>query len=152
MSERNAETGGSNVSDDARFEYVTVEIKKNQFDAVATLVYSNGASIVHWAMAFGIIFVKWPNVEIARREEKEYIDLHGREKFEINNPFQISCEQLATDMENLLEVAIATHLICGILNVYREIFETKLGSIGQLMRFLEIVCMGFSLAVLIMSF
>lgn len=56
-------------TEDPEYDYVTVEIKKNQFDAVAGIIYSNGTSIVHWALAFGMIFVEWPDVELARKEE-----------------------------------------------------------------------------------
>lgn len=55
-------------------------------------------------------------------------------------------------MTDLLQIAITGHVFCGVLNVYREVFETRLGSVGQLMRALEMVCIFFSLTVLIMSF
>ena len=61
-------------SGDSEVEYKTVEIKKNQFDATAVIIYSNGGSIIHWAMAFGTIFVRWPDVEKARAMERPFLE------------------------------------------------------------------------------
>ena len=47
-------------------DYVTVEIKKNQFDATAGIIYSNGVSLIHWALGFGMFFIKWPDIEKAK--------------------------------------------------------------------------------------
>ena len=43
----------------------------------------------------------------------------------------------------LLNAILVAHFLCGILNVYREIFETKLGLIGQIMRSFEMFCIFF---------
>ena len=53
----------------SEYEYVVVEIKKNQFDAMAGIIYSNGVSLMHWALGFGLFFVEWPDVDLAIKEE-----------------------------------------------------------------------------------
>ena len=97
---------------------------------MAGIIYSNGVSLVHWALGFGLSFVKWPDIQKAIVEEKAYIEANGKDKFESNNPFEIGCEQLANNMTELLLLAIIGHFFCGVLNIYREVFETKLGIIG----------------------
>lgn len=74
---------------------------------------------------------------------------HGADAFEPANAFKIGCESLANDIVDLLYIAIACHIICGVLNVYREIFETKLGTIGQIMRAMEILCIASSMILII---
>ena len=49
-----------------------IEIKKNQFDATATILYSNGVSMVHFVLGISMIFVKFPNVQKAIELEKEF--------------------------------------------------------------------------------
>lgn len=75
-----------------------MEIKKNQFDATAGIIYSNGVSLIHWALGFGMIFIKWPDVDLARKEEQEYIQKYGKDVYEVSNYFGIGCETMATDL------------------------------------------------------
>ena len=58
---------------------------------------------------------------------------------------------MAINLKDLLYVCIICHVICGILNIYREIFETKLGTIGQIMRATELLCITASLTLIIMA-
>ena len=55
---------------------------------MAGIIYSNGVSLVHCALGFGLSFVKWPDIEMAKREEKPYIDANGNNKFEIYEPIE----------------------------------------------------------------
>ena len=90
---------------------------------------------------------------MARAEEKGFVDVNGGgDKFEINNPFRMSCETFAQSLHDFLSIAAVGHVICGFLNIYREVFEAKLGALGQFMRAMEIICVFFSLTMLIMSF
>lgn len=102
-------------------------------------------------MGIGMAFVTWPDADVARQEELEYIKVHGHGVFEPTNIYQVECEQMALNLKDLLYVCIVCHVICGILNIYREIFETKLGTIGQVMRATELLCIAASLSLIIMA-
>ena len=49
---------------------MTIEIKKNQIDAMAALVYSNGVSLVHVALIIGWCWVQKPKPDVALRLEE----------------------------------------------------------------------------------
>lgn len=58
---------------------------------------------------------------------------------------------MAINLVEILYICIVCHSICGILNIYREIFETKLGTLGQIMRATEMLCICASLIMIIKS-
>jgi hypothetical protein len=58
---------------------------------------------------------------------------------------------MANNINELLYISFAIHVACGFLNIYREIFETKLGSLGQSMRALELLCILGSFTLIIIS-
>ena len=58
---------------------------------------------------------------------------------------------MAIDLQDMLYIAVACHIICGCLNIYREIYETKLGTIGQIMRAMEIFCIVANMSLIIMA-
>ena len=39
-------------------------------------------------------------------------------------------------------VMMLIHLLCSVVNLFREIYETKLGTMGRVMRLLEVVGIG----------
>lgn len=54
-------------------------------------------------------------------------------------------------MEAVLNQYIALHVGCIVVNIYREIYETKLGTIGQFMRALEVIALSFNIMTIISS-
>lgn len=48
---------------------IVYEIKKNQTDSMAGIIYSGGMSVVHVAMLCGMGFVHRPDLEEARKIE-----------------------------------------------------------------------------------
>lgn len=54
----------------------------------------------------------------------------------------MTCKQKAIDMREWLQMFIVVHAMCVVANVYREIFETKLGVVGRIMRMVEVVALG----------
>ena len=97
------------TTDDAHDEYSVTSYGKNKTADTPTagqteydvsvlgdfdndIIYSNGVSLIHWALGFGIFFVVYPDVERARKEEQVYIDKFGTEIFESQNIFKISCQ------------------------------------------------------------
>lgn len=47
-------------------------IKKNQIDFTASIIYSLGCSLIHMAMLFTTFFVDKPNIEKAREFDLQY--------------------------------------------------------------------------------
>ena len=48
-------------------ERQVIEIKKQQTDAMAGIIYSGGMSVVHVAMLCGMAFVRKPDLELAKK-------------------------------------------------------------------------------------
>lgn len=115
------------------------------------MIYSNGVSLIHLAMGIGMSFITWPDPGFAREKEQEYMDTYGAGVYEVTNTFEVGCERFAEDLQFLMVIFIVCHIICGILNIYREIFETKLGVLGQVMRGLELFCIAASLTLIILA-
>jgi hypothetical protein len=53
-----------------------------------------------------------------------------------------TCQQLANDMYSWLRTIVIVHMFGCVINLQREIFDTKLGALGQIMRFLEVLLVG----------
>jgi hypothetical protein len=63
----------------------------------------------------------------------------------------MTCKDVAIDMHQWLVQFISIHAMCTVVNVFREIFETKLGRIGKLMRGFEVLSLGMYVLGMIMS-
>jgi len=81
-------------------------------------------------MAVGMVFVKWPDTDKARELEKDFIKKNGQDFFEPQNYLKVGCGDMATNIQSLLYISLGIHICCGFLNIYREIFEVKLGTLG----------------------
>jgi len=46
-------------------------------------------------------------------------------------------------MSTWVKIMAFSHILCFIVNLFREIFETKLGPVGRLMRLIEVCCIIF---------
>lgn len=93
-------------------------------------------------------FVKFPDVSKAESYDREYEEsgLHNKLDFEENYIdlfFEVvSCAQTAIKMRQWLIKFTLVHALCVIVNIYREIYETKLGLIGRVMRGVEVIGLG----------
>lgn len=107
-----------------------IHIRKNQFDNTAALVYGLNVSLVHLTLLMMyVIIIKWPNHEKAVQFDEEF-GMDNYLKGE-GDPFrEITCLEYANGIEQWLIIMCATHFFCMIVNVFREVFETQLGSIG----------------------
>lgn len=83
-----------------------------------------------------ITFVVMPDLEKA----KEYDKLYEDDIDSNNDPFlDMTCTQYASDMNLWVKVMSGCHILCFIVNLFREVYETKLGSLGRFMRLFEVV-------------
>jgi hypothetical protein len=55
---------------------------------------------------------------------------------------EISCVQYAEGMQQWITFIVCIHIMCFIINIFREIYETQLGSIGRIMRAIEVMGLG----------
>ena len=49
-------------------------IKKNQYDPTAGILYGVGCSLIHLAMFITMFFIKFPDVEKARKIDQNYFE------------------------------------------------------------------------------
>ena len=127
-------------------------------------MYGLNVSLVHITLFVMILFaVKFPDVEKAAKYDVEYeqhladghTDLHdqiGIKPTYIDIYFEtMTCESMAIDMRQWLIMFILVHALCTVVNIFREIFETKLGNVGRLMRGFEVMGLGMYNLGIIMS-
>ena len=55
---------------------------------------------------------------------------------------KISCEMTAINLNRMLVHMSVFHYVLVIINLFREMFDSTLGTIGVFMRFFEVVCIG----------
>ena len=135
-------------------EQLVMKIKKSQLDLTAGLVYALGISLVHFVLLVtAAAIVVWPNPEVAK-EMDEAFNFEKELSASGNSPFlaatkDFSCYTRAVAQESLMENIIITHGVCLIVNLFREVFETKLGTLGQLMRLAEVASLAFYFSVIV---
>ena len=99
--------------------------------------------------------VHFPDIEKAEKYDKEFeeyfrngghTDLHSQLNLiptYIDYYFEnMTCKQSAMTMRTWLIQIALVHALCFGVNVFREIYETKLGFLGRLMRGFEVVGLG----------
>jgi hypothetical protein len=116
---------------------------------MAAIVYGLNVSLIHFALFIMIVFVvHWPNSEKAAEfdllyEEIDFIKHIGKEPTLIDDSFEgKTCYQISEDMNIWLKKFVVVHIMCCIINLQREIFDTKLGLIPIILKFLEVVLFG----------
>mmetsp|Transcript_36967 Transcript_36967/g.56629 ORF Transcript_36967/g.56629 Transcript_36967/m.56629 type:complete len:126 (-) Transcript_36967:2630-3007(-) len=124
-------------------------------------MYALGVSLVHLAFLIVIVFiVKWPDPSIAKELDREFEDnydsISATPGFEPYRPFvvavhEFTCEHRAEAQLSFFYILVLTHFVCFCVNAYREIFETKLGNLGQLMRLVEVLAMALYVGAMIDS-
>ena len=107
-------------------------VKKNLIDPTAALSYSLGASIVHLALAFTILFIK--NVDMTAAE-----GLHKE------------CVKEANNYRMAIIYFKVTHVISFITCIYREVYSSKTSLFAQLLRIFEVICIPFYIASIFMA-
>ena len=81
-------------------------------------------------------FVVMPDIDKAKEYDKQY-ENHSKNS---KDPFlQMTCTQYATEMAIWVKVMAVCHVLCFVVNLFREVYETKLGSIGKVMRLAEVM-------------
>ena len=104
--------------------------------------------------------VKFPDIEKAEMYDKEFNqkghdDVHtqlGIKPTYIDVYFEnMTCKDMAINMREWLIMFILVHTSCTGVNIFREIYETKLGKIGQIMRGFEVISLGMYALGIIMS-
>lgn len=88
-------------------------------DPTAAFSYALGVSIVHIALAVGLLFVEKADMEKA----KEFHEI---------------CQEEAESYVTLMEMFLATHIIAALACSFREIFSAKTNLFAQIMRIIEI--------------
>lgn len=81
-------------------------MKKNLIDPTAAFSYALGVSIVHIALAVGLLFVKKTDLE----KSKEFPE---------------ACQEEAQSYDTLMDMFLATHIIAALACSFREIFSAK---------------------------
>ena len=94
-------------------------MKKNLIDPTAAFSYALGVSIVHIALAVGLLFVK-------KADMVKVMEFH-----EI-------CQEEAQNYVTLMDMFLATHIIAALACSFREIFSAKTNLFAQIMRIIEI--------------
>ena len=63
----------STINDHVVSDKKIIQIRKNQFDATAALVYGLNISLIHFALFIMTAFiVKWPDIEKAKKFDRAY--------------------------------------------------------------------------------
>lgn len=86
------------------------------------MVYALNVSLVHLTLLMmSLGFVKWPDVNKARKFDKEFGDTKS-----IKNPnmYEINCLQYAEGMHQWIIIIVCVHVACTFINLFREIYET----------------------------
>lgn len=117
-----------------------IHVRKNQFDNTAAMVYGLNVSLVHLTLfLMSVAFVKWPDTDRAKIFDQEFGDTKS-----IEDPrmWEMNCTQYAEGMQRWIALIVCIHILCFIINLFREIFETQLGTVGRVMRLVEVIGIG----------
>jgi hypothetical protein len=96
-----------------------VFINKNLIDTTAAYTYGLGVSIIHVAYIISMCLIKKVNVEKAA-------------------DMDLACLKEAEEYESLWNWLLATHIVCFISCLYREIYSVKTDLTSQFMRIVEV--------------
>ena len=138
----------STINDHIVSDRKILQIRKNQFDATAALVYGLNISLIHFALFVMTAFiVKWPDIEKAKRFDRAYdgdlFESIGRVPNYIDSKMEsITCEVAAQDFRVTLVHMSVLHYTLVIINLFREMYDSTLGSLGMWMRCFEVICIG----------
>lgn len=99
-------------------------IKKNQLDSTAALSYGLGVSIVHLALFVLCLVIKRPDVEKAE-------SMHS------------ACLLEAQAYDSIINMFMAMHVITFLATFFREIYNTDVSLLGQILRIIEVLCIPF---------
>jgi Na+-transporting methylmalonyl-CoA/oxaloacetate decarboxylase gamma subunit len=111
-----------------------VWVKKEQKDSCASLVYGLGVSIVHLALFVLACLLDRPDVEAARA-------LPSAAAWDgIDRDAKPVCVEEAERLNMVVNVFLATHVVCFASTVSREFLSTDIGMCGSLMRVVEVFC------------
>jgi hypothetical protein len=126
-------------------------VRKNQFDATAALVYGLNISLIHFALFIMTVFVvKWPDTSKAKQFDDAYM-ADGSKLFESigHKPNLIdvkiekwTCADTAANFKLTLVHMAVVHYFLVIVNLFREMFDSTLGTVGQIMRLMEVLSIG----------
>jgi hypothetical protein len=86
-----------------------------------------------------LIIVRRPDIEKARIFDIEFGDI---DIVTDPNYKQIDCFQYAQGMETWLHITIFIHALCFCINLFREIYDTQIGPVGRIMKFVEVIGLG----------
>ena len=99
-------------------------IKKNQLDSTAALSYGLGVSVVHLALFILCLVIKRPDVEKAQ-------GMHS------------ACLLEAQAYDSIINMFMAMHVITFLATLFREIYNTDVSLLGQILRIVEVLCIPF---------
>lgn len=114
-------------------------------------MYGLNISLIHFALFIMTVFVvKWPNVDTAIGFDRAYMadgqnlfKVIGRKPNFIDSKIEkITCEESALNFRLTLVHMSVIHYFLVVINLFREMFDSTLGSIGQIMRSLEVLSIG----------
>ena len=135
---------------------------------MAGFFYGFGVSLIHMALLVGALFVKPANFDVARSHDQAYFkqleDMQPKNASLLLNSLRQDpnkmkllateylnvCENQAHEFTMLMNFLIAMHIYAIMICLYRELFEVKIGTIGGVMRFLEVIGVGLYLSCIIM--
>ena len=115
-------------------------VHKNYTDVTAAFIYSASCSLIHFAMAFTIIFVEGPDLEKAKEFDHQYMlevqafcadDGNDCFDFEYDSDNFNMCFARASKLHNLLYYnLICTHLFNAFVCGYKELYEANVSFIA----------------------
>lgn len=80
-----------------------------------------------------MVFIEWPDLEAAKAQDAKYG--YGTTK-EFDHAV---CFEEATFLYQRMNLFLYGHIFWCMITFYREIYEAKVGFIGSLMRFMEVL-------------
>lgn len=96
-------------------------------------------------MFITMFFIKFPNPAAAKKQDDAYLErLLAHENSELYMPIIESntwdiCEATSKDLLSLMYRCMFAHAFCFFITLYREVYEAKLQTLGQIMRAMEIL-------------
>ena len=137
-----------------RFENVMptiVQVRKNQYDPTAGILYSTGCSLIHLSMFITMFFIKFPDPAEAKKQDEAYmsrlLDLEASiDPLEWKNNYMpiiesntwSICEDTSYDLQRLMYRSMFAHFFCFFITLYMEVYSAKMQTLGQIMRAMEI--------------
>ena len=92
-----------------------------------------------------MFFIKFPDPTAAKKQDEAYLErLLAHEYYETHKTFIDSntwdiCEATSKDLLSLMYRCMFAHVFCFFITLYREVYEAKLQTLGQIMRAMEIL-------------